>query len=158
MPNSTPDIALSLSQSACYQVFWSDSVNVGVARAFAVSSNRLGTNGHVVLPIADTLSHANGWASVLQNETGQAYPISCVWVHASYDGNSSTTPDVGVIEVDGYLPSWLHLAPQEALYALNVFESLTLCGFPGDVFEAIDFTNLAPGETIRPRATCQRGF
>ena len=124
-----------------------------IASAFAIDEHTLATNAHVVTGVA-TVLRSGGVAAVVQHETGARREITTVWAHPDFDGSASTSPDVGLIEVAGTLPSWLPLASDATLQDLQVLDEVILCGFPSDVFQSIDFANLEPGDLFRPRATC----
>ena len=128
-----------------------------IATAFAIDPKRLATNAHVVLGIANVLAHSDAAAVVVQHESGTSARISRVWVHPSYNGDPFTSPDVGIIEVAGRLPGHLDRATYSEALSLEILDPVTLCGFPGDVAFLIDFANLEPDETIRPRASCYEG-
>lgn len=142
---------------ATWLVLFGDDSSLGSATAFAIDHHRLATNAHVVEGIADALCSPTGGAVVVQHETGAFIAVTAAWSHADYDGNSVASPDVGVIEVDGTLPSSLRLAGDDVVQGLRVLQTVTLCGFPGDVSLAIDFPALQTGEDFRPRASCFTG-
>lgn len=90
---------------------------------------------------------------VVQHETGIYLELVRMWKHALYDpDNILSTPDVGIIEVAGFLPTSLPLADFDVLRDLSVLEELSLCGFPGDVSRIGEYL-----ESSRPRVTCLSG-
>jgi len=127
-------------------VWWHDGLSSGgVGSAFAVNGNLLGTNAHVVESAAET-ARLGGWIVVYQHETGYILDVTAMWIHPEYTWEFS--PDVGVIEVDGWMPATLTIADDDTLRSLQVFDSIRLSGFPGELAEL----NL-----IRPRATMLSG-
>ncbi len=155
-PDNTQDIL-----KATWLVLGSSNNSSLLATAFAISSNRLATNAHVVQGIRDIIVTQGGAAGVVQHESGSSALITKAWMHPDYTGDSVRSPDVGVIEVDGALPSWLRLADDADLRSLIVFDEIRLCGFPGDVALAIEIPALVRAiggdATFRPRATCLSG-
>ncbi len=155
----TSELEVNAVLEASWQILglsWLDPSAGVIASAFAVDNNKLATNAHVVLGLVNVLS-TGGIAAVVQNETGTELPIVRMWVHPDYNGDSISSPDVAVIEVDGRLPSHLTLGSNATVQNLEVLEELTLCGFPGDVSVLVDFANLQPGDEFRPRASCFTG-
>ena len=143
--------------AACWQIvaYDSDHDPLFIASAFAISDNLLGTNAHVVEPAAEAL-RKGGFIHAVQNETGMERYISRMWLHPGYDEDASVSPDVGVMEVNESLPSFLALASDATLHRLAVLDEVRLYGFPGDVARAIDLEQLLHGG-LRPRATCLTG-
>ncbi len=158
-PDGTGGFDISEVLAATWQVLAASPLDPSagmIATAFAIDENRLATNAHVVYGTANVL-RAGGLGAVVQHETGADLEIVNMWAHPDYDGNSVTSPDVGVIEVNGRLPSWLPLADEAVVRSLRILDDVTLCGFPGDVALLIDFANLQPGDEFRPRASCFTG-
>ncbi|MHC4797177.1 MAG: trypsin-like serine protease, partial [Planctomycetota bacterium] len=115
-------------QHASWQVIWYSDVNGGVASAFAIDTYLMATNAHVVGPVAVALGRPNGIAGLVQHETGEEAGIVNVWIHPEYNGNSATTPDVGIIEVDKPLTNIMPIATQDELNQLAVFDDIMMCG------------------------------
>ena len=136
----------------------SDGPSFLTATAFGVAPDMLATNAHVAQGIIDLYStNSDAVARVFQHETGDFREITTVWAHPDY-APGTTTPDVGLLKVDEEIPNHLALADADVLQALDVFDEVSLCGFPGSVTIGIDFANLlTTGGDFRPRATCLRG-
>ncbi|MCH8147093.1 MAG: trypsin-like peptidase domain-containing protein [Planctomycetes bacterium] len=135
-----------------------------VATAFAVEENMLATNAHVVEALIIIMGMNDGVAVVVQHETGDIRDIAETWVHAAYNGDPLTSPDIGVIrvrgahgQVFGFTYPWVGLPDIGSEPEISVLDPLILCGFPGDVSDAIDFTRFDPGRDFRPRASCLTG-
>lgn len=152
LPISSHDVVDAVL-GATWQVIAYNSASVSFATAFAVDSVLLASNAHVVQGVADILAAPDGVAVAVQHETGDIVYIVDMWIHADYDGELATSPDVGVFEVDATLPVTLDLASDSALQDLGIFDEVSLCGFPFDVTLAIDIPAIEEGE-FRPRATC----
>ena len=133
-----------------------DPIFVTLGTAFAVDSRRLVTNAHVVdgiLELAPQLA-ADERIGVVQHETGIFVAIEEIWKHPDYDPNFFlSTPDVAVLTVDAIFASYVTLAGDSVVSSLSVLDSISLCGFPGDVTFAID-VDLG---SSRPRVTCLSG-
>ncbi len=128
------------------------------ATAFGVAPDTLATNAHVAQALIDLYSaNSDAVAGVFQHETGDFREITTAWAHPEY-APGTTTPDVGLLKVDEEIPNHLALADADVLQALDVFDEVSLCGFPGSVTLGIDFADLlTTGGDFRPRATCLRG-
>ncbi len=142
-PVSTVDEILDASWLVVVRT--QDGLYAGSGSAFSVGDNLLATNAHVV-EFAASACRLGGSVTVYQHETGAALTMSAMWIHPDYTDTFS--PDVGVIEVAGTLPSALVVASDTTLHSLQVFDDVRLSGFPGELAEI----NL-----IRPRATMLSG-
>ncbi len=156
--NNDPNVAAPTTedfQKATWLVVYASDSSSGIATAFGVGPNLLGTNAHVVEGIKRIIRESNGLAAVVQHETGAIRTVTTVWTHPDYDtGSAIITPDVGLLETDSENPDFLILpttAPD-----LQVFDNVRLCGFPGDVTLGIDIVGISTGE-FRPRASCLSG-
>ncbi len=152
-PPPTPEEVTTHVLSSCWEIVGYDVI----ASAFAVTPTRLATNAHVVSALARPWDGTTPPGVVVQHETGVVLPITQMWVHPDYNGSSTSSPDVGVVEVDGELTATLALAEMSTLANLAVFDEVRMCGFPGDVTLVIDLEQLIAGESFYPRATCLSG-
>ncbi|MHC4234605.1 MAG: trypsin-like peptidase domain-containing protein, partial [Planctomycetota bacterium] len=154
-----PDRALSVeeAQAATWLVAAGSDYSFGTATAFGVGSDLLATNAHVVEGILAAAAEPNGGAIVVQHETGEMRNVTTVWMHPDFVSDAfAFTPHIGLLEVDEEIPSFLSLADTETVRSLEVFDEVSLCGFPGDVTLGIDFVGIFTGE-FRPRVTCLNG-
>lgn len=143
--------------NASWQIIGANDFSSIVASAFAVDDTLLATNAHVVFALAEVLAREEGIAIAVQHESGVAVSVSRMWVHPDFNGDSTTSPDIGIIETDLTLPVVLDIADQSTLEELHVFDEMRLCGFPADVTAVFDMLALITGEGFRPRATCLSG-
>jgi len=129
------------------------------ATAFAVDDRLLATNAHVVEGPIGVYDGSPAWAGVVQHETGEVRTITRVWTHPGYNPLSQVvvTPDVALVEVDGDVSETLAIAPDGVLQGLEVFDDVSLCGFPGTVAQGIDFGGILTTGELHPRTTCLEG-
>ncbi len=144
-------------QAATWLVVAVSNLSLMTGTAFAISDDRLATNAHVARGIEGVMGEPNGMVAVFQHETGLMREVLKTWAHPGYvpDSQGLLSADVGLLQVEGALPS--HIPLPETLPALEVFDMVQLCGFPGDVVQGIDFMGLATTGEFHPRATCMRG-
>jgi S1-C subfamily serine protease len=148
--------SLENRQYATWQVFWGTDYTSGMGTAFAIDTHLLATNAHITGPVAEALSAPSGWAILFQHETGETATVANVWQHPDYQDSLFFAPDVGIIEVDQELATVLPIASREEVQSIQVGDDLEMCGFPGDVAQAIDLPP-DPDGTFRPRTTCLSG-
>ncbi len=158
--NNDPNVASNTVedfQKATWLVLAFSDFSLRVATAFGIGPRLLGTNAHVVEGIIQVTREPNGVAAVFQHETGELRLVTTVWWHPEYDSSSQvTTPDVGILEVDTTIPSFLTIPATNAYPEVEVFESVSLCGFPASVTLGLDFIGSVSGD-FHPRATCVGG-
>ena len=133
-------------QEATWLVVYGSDYTLGTATAFGTGPHLLATNAHVVEDILATMKEPNPGAVAFQHETGETRIVTTVWAHPEFDAEGLVvTPDVGLLGVEDELPSSLELADAGTLHSLEVFDGVSLCGFPGDVTAGIDFVGLTTG-------------
>jgi V8-like Glu-specific endopeptidase len=158
--NNDPNVPAQTTedfQAATWLVVAISDYSLATATAFGIAPRLLGTNAHVVESIVATWGEPNASAWVFQHETGEVREITTVWAHPDYDiGSQIQTPDVGILEVDTTIPSFLTIPDSNSYPAVEVFEPVGLCGFPGSVTLGVDFVGLSTGD-FHPRATCLDG-
>ncbi len=131
-----------------------------IGTGWAVDTNLLATNGHVVDAINDTarnLGRANvavKRVSAYQSETGREVAILRAANHPSWN-RSTRSPDVGLLETRTALPSVLTLEAPDGTTRLRKGDPLQLNGFPGDVFELVN-ADFQPGLSV-PRSSLFSG-
>ncbi len=144
------------AQDATWLVVWGTSEQWGIATAFAIDRAYLVTAAHVVEGIIEVLADPTAFVRAYQHETGEVRDIIAAWKHPAYVSTASDpTPDVGLLQATDFLPHVLELADASTLEGLEVFDEVSLCGFPGSL-AWIDLWPIVPG-AFHPRATCVRG-
>ncbi|MBN2340677.1 MAG: trypsin-like peptidase domain-containing protein [Deltaproteobacteria bacterium] len=119
-----------------------DNAYQGFCTAFAIGPNLLATNAHCVRKA--TREYSTVWA--LMNEAPKnRYQIKKMYAHPDYTPES-ITPDVGILEINGSLETYVKMAGKEQLRELEPGSFVYLFGFPGKL------NNLA-----QPVATFVRG-
>lgn len=153
---------LEAIQTATWLVFAFSDWSFFTATAFGLSDDLFATNAHVTEALKHVLGEPNAQALLFQHETAAWRAITEVWTHPSYDANHlAGTPDVGLLRAGptGSDPGSfepLFLAEDAELSNLQVFDEVSICGFPADVTEVFDLPGILAG-TIRPRTTCLQG-
>lgn len=156
-PEHAAEIPLGDIQASTWLVIVVGDSSTPLATAFAVAPDLLATNAHVVEAIVGLYSEPNASVVVVQHETGAWLNIETVWSHPLYVSDFfELTPDVGLLQVDDRMRSFIALADTETLQSLAVFDEVSLCGFPGGLPSDIDLLGLSLGG-FRPRATCLAG-
>lgn len=134
-----------------------DPSSVVTATAWAVGPRLLATNAHVTEAIVAAVGAPGGEAKVFQHETGSIRTVQKVWSHPEYRESAvSFTPDLGLLQVDDDLPVILPLAADEDVKQLQIFDPVSLCGFPGEVTLGVDL-QVASVSQFHPRVTCLKG-
>lgn len=154
---------LEAIQTATWLVYAFSDWSLGfTATAFGVTDDLFATNAHVTEALKNVFGEPNAQALLFQHETGAQRTITEVWTHPGYDpSNLAGTPDVGLLRAartvsdpGSFEP--LFLAEDAELSNLQVFDEVSICGFPGNVTEVFDLPGILAG-TIRPRTTCLQG-
>jgi S1-C subfamily serine protease len=109
----------------------------GVCSAFAIKANVLATNAHCVVAFRDQ----GGTPVVTQNESNGKvrFRIVAAQMHPSYRQKSSSadSPDVGLLRIDGRMPSVVTLASDAELRAIGPGDDAFVLGFPGRVMDPV---------------------
>lgn len=132
-----------------------------VGTGFSVDDVHIATNAHVVdaLATVDAFAKANSVPISLvavQHESGVQLPLQTYWIHPDYsrqDTSNVGSPDLAIISVDGVIDFWLTVANTDSATDIEVFDNLSMCGFPGDVELLFE----TAGGSFFPRATCLQG-
>ncbi len=153
---------LEAIQTATWLVLAGSDWSGFTATAFGVTDEMFATSAHVTEGLKSLFGEPTAQAFLFQHETGAWRAITDVWAHPGYDAsNVAGTPDVGLLRaapLDSSSGSFepLFLAEDVGLSDLQVFDEVSICGFPADVTEVFDLPGLLAG-TIRPRTTCLQG-
>jgi len=109
----------------------------GFCTAFAVSRRALATNAHCVA-LAESLAKKGERIVAVRNGDGRArLAVTGMRRHPDWvAGGARITPDVGLFEVDGDLPSLAPLADRAALQQLAPGDAIFTYGFPGRLADA----------------------
>jgi hypothetical protein len=109
----------------------------GCCTAFAIGPNLLATNAHCVIACAKT-----GTPIVTQNDSGgkTRLQILAAVAHPAYkrDSQSSDSPDVGLLRVDGRLPTTVTFANDAELRSIGPGDDAFVLGFPGRVMDPLN--------------------
>ncbi len=144
-------------QKASWLVVAASDFSVTTATAFGVGPNLLATNAHVVEGIIRVMGEPNGVAGAFQHESGVQRAITILYAHPDYDADSLIgTPDVGLLETDLAIPNFLTLPDDNRVPHISVFDSVSLCGFPGSTI-GIDFIGIFTSGEFHPRVSCHAG-
>lgn len=119
----------------------------------AYYTSRIWTNAHCVDAISETRSvFANLDLQLFAVQSGtrfrgdRTYPIlDDMWKHPDYD-DTTGSEDVGLIDIDGTVPTTLNLLPRDLVESLVVGQPLGTLGFPGE----LGATGGAAGNVITP--------
>lgn len=143
-------------QEATWLIIAWNEQTASTATGFAVAPTVLATNAHVVQGIVEIFRGPNPHAVAVQHETGERRTIIEVASHPAYWA-PERSPDVGLLVLDRPVFPTLRLADDATIEAVEVFDAISLCGFPGAVTDAIDPVTLSSFDELRPRASCLRG-
>jgi S1-C subfamily serine protease len=126
------------NRKAVYLIGWLTGNKVGgLCTAFAIKPNVLATNAHCV----SAFKEKGGTPVVTQNDSeGKVrFRILASRMHPGYKpGRGSTDgPDVGLLRVDGTMPSLVTLANDAELRALGTGDDVYVLGFPGRVMDPV---------------------
>jgi V8-like Glu-specific endopeptidase len=106
----------------------------GFCTGFAVSKTKLMTNAHCVLQIEKLASEGSVFFAAPNEGKGVRYRLTGWKAHLSYDKKALVpTPDLGMITVDGPLPTVVSIADAEQLQLLGSGSQIFVFGFPGDL-------------------------
>lgn len=109
----------------------------GVCTAFAIKPSVLATNAHCVLAFREQ----GGTPVVTQNESNGKvrFKILSAQMHPSYRAKSATadSPDVGLLRIDGKLPTVVTLASDAELRSIGPGDDAFVLGFPGRVMDPV---------------------
>ncbi len=106
----------------------------GFCTGFAVTQTQLMTNAHCVAQIIKFASEGSQFFAAPNEGRGARYPLASWRAHPSYDKSSARpTPDVGLVQVKGRLPTIVPLAETAHLSTLRAGAQIFVYGFPGDL-------------------------
>jgi S1-C subfamily serine protease len=114
----------------------------GFCTAFAVSSNLLATNAHCV---REAQGAYRGIVALMNGTAGRSYSVTRTLAHPGYV-QGQLSPDVGLLEVAGPLPTACTLAQGPHLGSLAVGSTIFVYGFPARL-----------STLVAPEATFTRG-
>ncbi len=126
------------NRGAIYLIGWLTGNKVGgLCTAFAIKPTVLATNAHCV----NAFREKGGTPVVTQSDSeGKVrFHILASRMHPGYKSGrgSADAPDVGLLRVDGNMPSTVTLANDAELRSLGSGDDLYLLGFPGRVMDPI---------------------
>ena len=126
------------NRGAIYLIGWLTGNKVGgLCTAFAIKPTVLATNAHCV----NAFKEKGGTPVVTQSDSeGKVrFRILASRIHPGYKTGrgSAEAPDVGLLRVDGNMPSTVTLANDAELRALGSGDDVYLIGFPGRVMDPI---------------------
>ncbi len=142
-----------------------DSIFSFAGTGFAVESETIVTNGHVIDGLVDwddyikdfNRRNRTEWYStwiVVQNLTtnlvsqSNFFLISTYWTHPEWNGNTKS-PDVGTLHIwEGYISRRVTLATSSAARRLRVGAPIATLGFPGEL-QGGNLSNLYPIATFK---------
>jgi V8-like Glu-specific endopeptidase len=109
----------------------------GCCTGFAIKPDVIATNAHCVI----AYRKAGGSPVVTQNDSGGKvrFKIVASQMHPGYkpDDQSADSPDVGLIRIEGKMPSAVTIASEAELRALGPGDDVFVLGFPGRVMDPI---------------------
>lgn len=122
-------------------VFTDKAGNGGTGTAWAVGPNTFATNAHVAKPAAEAIAGGGQTIVVINKHPEMKYRVTKAVVHPRYGSTAAGMPinDVGILEVDGQLPTWFTVAPASELDRLDSGYRVAYLGFPsGENMTAVD--------------------
>ncbi|MCP4605205.1 MAG: trypsin-like serine protease [Proteobacteria bacterium] len=106
----------------------------GFCTGFAVNETQLMTNAHCVAQIVKLEKEGSLFFAAPNQGKGARYPVAGWQAHNGYDHSSlRPTPDVGIVTVQGRLPSMVPMAEKQHLASLRPGAQIFVFGFPGDL-------------------------
>ena len=146
-------------QNATWLVIGASDVSYTFATAFAVDPFLLATSAHVSSELMRLAREPGAQFLVVQHETGNVREIETVWVHPAYKADSFLirTPDVGLLEVSESASEYLELPDSASITTPNVFDRVSLCGFPASITVGIDIAGVITTGMFLPRVSCLSG-
>jgi V8-like Glu-specific endopeptidase len=129
------------SRGAVYLLGWLAGNKVGgLCTAFAIKPNILATNAHCV----NAFKEKGGTPVVTQSDSGGKvrFTILASRTHPGYKAGrgSADVPDVGLVRIEGTMPSTVTLASDAELHALGSGDDVFVIGFPGRVMDPVSPT------------------
>ena len=126
------------NRGAVYLLGWLAGNKVGgLCTAFAIQPSVLATNAHCV----NAYKQKGGTPVVTQSDSAGKvrFRILASQIHPAYKagGGSADAPDVGLLRVDGRMPTIAKLASDAELHALGPGDDVFVLGFPGRVMDPI---------------------
>jgi V8-like Glu-specific endopeptidase len=121
-----------------YLIGWRTGNKVGgLCTAFAIKPNILATNAHCI----NAYQSKGGTPIVTQSDSGGkvSFTIVAAKAHPGYKPGrgSADVPDVGLLRIEGTMPSFVTLANDAELHALGSGDDAYVIGFPGRVMDPI---------------------
>jgi V8-like Glu-specific endopeptidase len=129
------------NRGAVYLLGWLTGSKVGgLCTAFAIKPNILATNAHCV----NAYKEKGGTPVVTQSDSGGKvrFTILASRTHPGYKAGrgSADVPDVGLVRIEGTMPSIATLASDAELHALGSGDDVFVIGFPGRVMDPVSPT------------------
>ncbi|MCC6415628.1 MAG: trypsin-like peptidase domain-containing protein [Opitutaceae bacterium] len=121
--------------------------------AWGVGPHTFATNAHVAGPAAEALAAGRSSVVVINKHPELRFKVVKAVSHPRYGGSERGMPsnDVGILEVDGQIPSWFPVAPAAELQRIDSGYRVAYLGFPvGENMTAVDPNS--------PVATMQTGI
>ena len=121
--------------------------------AWGVGPNTFATNAHVAGPAAEALAAGRSAVVVINKRPDLKFRVVKAISHPNYGGTQKGLPanDVGILEVDGQIPTWFPVAPVSELQRIDSGYRVAYLGFPvGENMTAVDPNS--------PVATMQTGI
>jgi S1-C subfamily serine protease len=135
-PSEIGEVIAKVNSQSIYVLIsrTSEGVEEGFCTGFAVSKSKLMTNAHCVLQIEQLASEGGVFFAAPNEGMGVRYRLIGWKAHLAYDKKSQVpTPDLGMITVDGRLPTAVSIADAEQLQLLGPGSQIYVFGFPGDL-------------------------
>jgi S1-C subfamily serine protease len=126
------------NRGTVYLIGWTSGNKVGgLCTAFAIKPNILATNAHCIYAFKEK----GGTPVVTQNDSGGKvrFRILASRTHPQYKQGrgSADAPDVGLLRVDGTMPSFATLANDAEIRAMGSGDDAFVLGFPGRVMDPV---------------------
>lgn len=121
--------------------------------AWGVGPHTFATNAHVAGPAAEALAAGRSSVVIINKHPELKFRVVKAVSHPNYGGTQKGLPanDVGILEVEGQIPSWFPVAPAAELQRLDSGYRVAYLGFPvGENMTAVDPNS--------PVATMQTGI
>ncbi len=107
----------------------------GFCTAFSVNENTLATNAHCIRMVTQAQGQGAQLFALRNKGSGEMIPARAVYQDARFQNAQASRGgagyDVGLVQTEARLPTWVRLAPDAELYAVREGDGVFVYGFPG---------------------------
>lgn len=110
----------------------------GLCTGFSVTANVIATNAHCIKQIENYIQTGANFSVIQNKSSGVKFSVNGTLKHPSYvERRDMPSADIGLIRVNGTLPSVVSLGNESDYYNIKVGDSIFVFGFPGNLMNPV---------------------